>query len=30
MKGKRIDVHFPSRDQALQFGRRTLTVTVLN
>ncbi|BBN98419.1 3D domain-containing protein [Sporolactobacillus terrae] len=30
IKGKRIDVHFPSRDQALQFGRRTLTVTVLN
>lgn len=30
IKGKRIDVHFPSRDQALQFGRRTLTATVLN
>lgn len=29
IKGNRIDVHFASRDQALSFGRRTMTITVL-
>ncbi|MET1248174.1 3D domain-containing protein [Sporolactobacillus sp. STCC-11] len=29
IKGNRIDVHFASRDQALNFGRRTMTITVL-
>ncbi|MCO7126722.1 3D domain-containing protein [Sporolactobacillus shoreicorticis] len=29
IRGNRIDVHFASRDQALNFGRRTITITVL-
>ncbi|WP_404450793.1 ubiquitin-like domain-containing protein [Virgibacillus necropolis] len=28
--GKRIDMHFASRDAALAFGRRTVKVTILN
>ncbi|MCQ2009407.1 MAG: 3D domain-containing protein [Sporolactobacillus sp.] len=29
IKGNRIDVHFASRDQALNFGRRSITITIL-
>ncbi|MCL1631088.1 3D domain-containing protein [Sporolactobacillus sp. CPB3-1] len=30
IKGNRIDVHFATRAQALNFGRKTLTVTILH
>jgi uncharacterized protein YabE (DUF348 family)/3D (Asp-Asp-Asp) domain-containing protein len=30
IKGNRIDIHFDTREQALQFGRRTVKVHILN
>ncbi|ARU63288.1 hypothetical protein CBW65_21610 [Tumebacillus avium] len=30
IKGNRIDIHFDTREQALQFGRRAVTVHILN
>ncbi|RYL91515.1 3D domain-containing protein [Sporolactobacillus sp. THM19-2] len=30
IKGKRIDIHLPTRQQALQFGRRTMTIQILH
>ncbi|EST12876.1 3D domain-containing protein [Sporolactobacillus laevolacticus] len=30
IKGNRIDVHLPTKDQAFNFGRRTMTITILH
>lgn len=30
IKGKRIDIHFPSKSQSLQFGRRAITIKILH
>ncbi len=30
IKGNKIDLHVPTRDAAMQYGRKTVTVTILD